>query len=291
MNTSDSLFQYRNMGHMLVSLTNKSLKIAKKILKNNSIYLYLQKIEYEKYFATAENTNLFKGVFSTFEEAALTAPATKNIGYDNPETTNMYQERVKRIYSTDYPVLFWLDRLFKKNNSIFDLGGHVGVSFYSYQKLLLYPENLDWKVCDVENVTKFGEQLANNQKSKGLSFTNDYKLMSGYDILFCSGSLQYIEEPISKIINLIDRKPKHVIVNLLPLYNGKSFVTLQNIGSVFCPYQIFNKQLFLESLHEIGYKLVDIWENPEKTCQIPFYPNNSLDKYWGAYFTLENLDH
>ena len=43
-----------------------------------------------------------------------------------------------------------------------------------------------------------------------------------------------------------------------------------------------------ESLIEVrcglGYALVDTWENPDKSCRIPFHPDRSLNRYHGFYF-------
>jgi hypothetical protein len=33
--------------------------------------------------------------------------------------------------------------------------------------------------------------------------------------------------------------------------------------------------------------MVDHWNNPDKSCPIPFYPEHSLDGYHGFYFRLE----
>ena len=247
----------------------------------------LLKYEFNRRFATATSTNLFRGVFDNFEQAIVSAPKTKKIGYDNPEAAGMYRNRLHRVFPSDYPMLFWLSYLFKENSFVFDLGGHVGISYYAYKQYIEYPENLNWLIYDVPEVIKAGVAIAQQENSKGLNFTTNFTDADGADILLASGSLQYIETPLSKSLPELTKKPKHILINMLPLYDGEKFVTLQSIGTVFCPYNIFNKTQFVDSICSVGYSLIDSWENVEKSCTIAFNPERSLDTYTGLYFRLD----
>jgi len=244
--------------------------------------------EYEAHFISAINENLFRGVYKSFPEALDTAPKSKPIGYDNPEPARMYRDRLNRVYPGDYPVIFWLSKAIERGRcSIFDLGGHIGVAYYSYQKYIEYPANMDWQVCDVKEVTQAGKLLASKKGCGQLSFTNDYHDANGKEIFFASGSLQYLDISLASMIEQLDLRPKDIIVNLTPLHDEMEFVTLQNIGSAFCPYQIFNRDEFISSVCALGYVLIDSWENAEKSCLIPFHPEHSLDHYCGLYFRLD----
>jgi putative methyltransferase (TIGR04325 family) len=75
-----------------------------------------------------------------------------------------------------------------------------------------------------------------------------------------------------------------LIVNLLPLCTGDSFVTLQNIGSSFCPYKIQNRDVFIAGVRSAGYELIDEWQNAEKSCHIQFEAARSLNYYSGMLF-------
>jgi putative methyltransferase (TIGR04325 family) len=66
--------------------------------------------------------------------------------------------------------------------------------------------------------------------------------------------------------------------------DGEQFVTLQALGTSFCPYHIFNRQSFIGSIREIGYELIDSWDNAEVSCHIPLYPEHSVTAYSGLYF-------
>lgn len=245
----------------------------------------LRRWRYDSYFATATGVNLFRGVFADFAEAARSAPATKPIGYDNPDAAAMYRDRVARVYPGDYPVLFWLSRCLPEIGSIFDFGGHVGLSYYAYQRLLPLRRDLRWTVCDLPHVARAGEALARERGASGLAFTTEVADGSGCDLFLANGSLQYLEPPLAALLATMAVPPRRLIVNLLPLCEGDGFVTLQNIGSAFCPYRIQNRQAFVAGVRSAGYELVDEWQNAEKSCRIPFDERRSLGFYTGMLFS------
>jgi putative methyltransferase (TIGR04325 family) len=73
----------------------------------------------------------------------------------------MYLERTKVIYPADYPVMFWLEKFIGEGcRKFFDLGGHIGVSYYAYQLHIGYPQDLRWTVCDVPAVVAKGRELS-----------------------------------------------------------------------------------------------------------------------------------
>ena len=107
----------------------------------------------EAAFANNTDANLFRGVYPSFDAAQASAPPTRPLGYDNADAAGMYLERIKRIYPSDYPVIFWLQKLFAQaQSSVFDLGGHIGIGYYGYQRYLDYPPGLRWTVSDVPAV-------------------------------------------------------------------------------------------------------------------------------------------
>lgn len=239
---------------------------------------------YERFFASAADHQLFRGVYGSFAEAARSAPNTKPVGYDDPGPADMYRSRLEQVFPTDYPPLFWLSKLLASARSLFDFGGHVGVKYYAYARYLDYPPDLQWIVCDVPAVTRAGDELARERSASGLTFVTDFGSASGADILFCCGSLQYVETPLEKLLEGLRDLPKHVIVSSTPLGDGPSFVTLNSIGTAFCPYSVRQRSELVRSMQRLGYVVEDEWEHPGKTCIIPFHPQKSLLSYRGAYF-------
>jgi putative methyltransferase (TIGR04325 family) len=239
----------------------------------------------------------FWGIYETFEDAILAAPKTKKVGYNHAELALEYQQMLaqdnwensgRTIAAHDYPLLFWLNSIFERGEgkTIFDFGGNVGIHFYSYSKYLTYPIDLNWKICEVPEIANVGKQIADQRGISNLDFTCEFKDVENKNVLIGSGSIQYVDN----LSNMMPEhgKPLHLLINRVPLYDGSRFVTLQNGGMVFYPQYIFNKTEFINGLENIGYKLVDIWENQGDSCIIPFYPDRSIVKYYGLYFQLEH---
>jgi putative methyltransferase (TIGR04325 family) len=263
----------------------------KNILKQ--IYWHLTKADYKHRFAT-NGYGLSLGVFPTVAEAIQSAPRTKTIGYNSVELAEEYAEMLEAgnwensgrvIAEYDYPVLMWLNLIFQdlgENISIFDFGGNVGVHFYAYQNYLKYPQNLRWQVCDLPEIVKAGAEIAQKRSIKALSFTSSWEEILNLDIFIASGSIHYVDNFAQKLSQT--NKPKHLLINRLPLYDGDQFVTLQNGGKVFYPSYVFNKSNFIGDLEALGYEMVDIWEDRIDAWVIP--PHKSAPFCYGIYFKL-----
>jgi len=79
------------------------------------------------------------------------------------------------------------------------------------------------------------------------------------------------------------RLPDHLIINMLPLHDSEEFVTVNSMLASYCPYKVFKKQAFLEGMEQCGWSLKDLWENPGKSCTIPFHERQSTSRYYGVY--------
>jgi putative methyltransferase (TIGR04325 family) len=264
-------------------LSSKPSRVILERLRRTPLVREGLKSLYEVHFANASDRK-FRGVYASFEEATKMAPKNRPIGYDNPESAKMFVENYRIINPCDYPALFWLKQALDGATSLFDLGGNVGISFYSYQKYLRYPPGFAWIVYDVPEVTEQGQQIAAREKAYGLAFTSNLARADGVDILFAAGSLQFVEQPLSEILRGLRDKPAHLIINKTPMRNGEQFVTLQALGTAFCPYHIFNRAIFVSSICATGYELIDSWDNAEVSCHVPLYPEHSVPAYSGLYF-------
>ena len=169
---------------------------------------YLQ-AQYDRTFAANRTENLFRGVFETFDDAQRSAPASLPLGYDNPSSASMYMDRTRKTYPTDYPVMFWLQKLFDEGRrKIFDLGGHIGVSYYAYRRHMRYPSTLRWAVHDVPAVVKHGRVVATEKDKDGyLSFCDEFNEADGMEVLVAQGSLQYLPETLADRLSKLQAPP------------------------------------------------------------------------------------
>jgi putative methyltransferase (TIGR04325 family) len=244
---------------------------------------------YEAHFAAHTGHNIYRGIYSSYAEALRSAPSTKPIGYDNSDSATIYLERTDRILPSDYPVLFWLQKLWLDGcTSVFDLGGNIGVSYRAYRRLATYPASLRWVVHDVPTIVKLGRQWVSENDAQGhLSFTDDPADATGADILLANGALQYLPYELHQLLGELNKLPTHLLVNRLPLHPAQSFFTLQSTGFAFCPYRVLSEARFVTSLVALGYSVVDRWKVPELNCHIPFAPERSFNGYQGFFLSLD----
>jgi putative methyltransferase (TIGR04325 family) len=241
---------------------------------------------YEKRFAR-NGYGAFRGVFVSFEEAERSAPKNKPLGFATQDYAEEFADRRSRIFSFDYPVMFWLAPLLSAPIRLFDFGGHCGTHFYAYAQYIDYSPELQWVVCDMPEIMKYGMQIAVEQGKKQLTFAEGFADADGADVLLAAGSLQYVGSPIFSVsLASLRSRPRHLVLNKLPLYDGPTFVTLQNGGVAFHPMYVFNRRDFIESICGLGYRLVDQWTVPSHAGRIPFHPAASFPAHSGLYFRL-----
>ncbi len=256
------------------------------IERHSSLVRSWHNFAYDRHFARITPwARDFRGVYGSFEEAMRNAPAGKSVGYDN-EAAATFLPACGSLIPSDYPVLFWLGPAMKEGAAIFDLGGYVGISYYSYRGYLQYPPGLRWTIYDVPAVLEAGRKLAAERESLGLHFTDNLQDANGADVMLALGSLQFIERPLAESLSALQRPPEHLILNKLPLADGPQFVTLQNFGPGVCPNYIFNRKAFTDSLVSSGYEVIDTWDNAEFACHIPFHPDKYVPRYSGMYLRL-----
>lgn len=228
-------------------------------------------------------TNDVRGVYASFAEAVAAAPRTKPTGYDSAGAGNWYQDKLTGVQLEDYPVLFWLERAFADSRTVFEIGGHVGVAYYGFSKLVRYPDGHQWTILDVPSVADAGRKLAASRGVTNLHFASDASGGDGAEIVLAAGALQYLERGLADILSGWKQKPKHILINVTPVYDGPAFVTVQNVSSAYCAYRIFNRQELIDGLDAIGYSLVDSWSKP-RPLRVPGRPDRSFDRYSGFYF-------
>lgn len=239
--------------------------------------------DYERSFAKRA-PNCFRGVYGSFAEAEASIPSGARVGYDHAELAGLYRHRMEKANQSDYGPLFWLRGILQPGSFVFDYGGHVGVSYHGWRRYLGFPEGTRWLVYDVPAIIEVGRAIAAERGSPGLAFTSDVAEAKGCDVFFSAGALQYVDEPLPSILARVGSRPRHIILNKMPLYDGESFVTVQSTGRAFHAYRIYNRDELVKSVTDLGYRVVDDWVNREQHCEIPFTRGRDIDAYSGYYF-------
>ncbi|PIQ36675.1 MAG: methyltransferase, TIGR04325 family [Lysobacterales bacterium CG17_big_fil_post_rev_8_21_14_2_50_64_11] len=230
--------------------------------------------------------NSYCGAWQTFAEAKASAPQVLPSSYETAAAGSMYRTELERITVSDYPVLYWLSRLLADGqHHLFDLGGHIGVKYYAFQRYLQYPQALRWIVHDVPAVVAAGRQYAAEHDSqRHLDFATSPEQASGCDALLSTGALQYLDYTLPALLARLPQRPRHVLVNLTPMHPVRSYFTLQHIGIAICPYRVSAVPEFTAAIQALGYELVDQWASLERNVRVPFHPECDIDRYHGFYF-------
>lgn len=225
------------------------------------------------------------GVFASFAEARAFLPPSKE--FNHAALAQEYiDERSKKIYGFDYPVIHWMGTAFRAGaRSVFDIGGAIGTHYYSYQKVMEFPPGLVWRVAEVPEVVELGRQYAQRMGAAGLEFTASLDPPLAADIWLSAGAIHYIEDARpSDLLARCPQPPAHFILNKLPLYDGEDFVSAQNLGDgCFAPHHVYNRRRLIADVEARGYRLVDAWDVHERQLRLPD-PRRSFARYSGLYF-------
>jgi putative methyltransferase (TIGR04325 family) len=243
---------------------------------------------YRRRFRAHRRGNAYFGVYADFAAALADIPPGLPPGYDTEAAADLYQHRLSQIEASDYPALFWLQRFLDSGERrIFDLGGHVGLSYYAFGAHLNFPDNLRWQVHDVPVVMEKGRALAlERDPRRKLEFVG-LDEVDGCDVLMAKGALQYLDYTLPELLRKQAVPPRNLLINLTPMHPTRSFFTLQHIGIAVCPYRIGALSDFLVDIRALGYRLIERWEHLDRSVRIPFHPHSSIDRYHGFCFSRE----
>jgi putative methyltransferase (TIGR04325 family) len=249
---------------------------------------YWHRAQYQRHFDKLyKYERLFQGVYPDPARALLNIPKNRPVGYNN-SVSAVSLGRGTPMLPSEYPIIYWLSRILPQSPTILDLGGYLGLSYDWYKKYDIYPANLRWTIYDVPAVVEEGRRMLEREPGRPLRFTTDFAEASTVDVLLASGSLQFCEEPLADMLSRLEKPPAHLLINKLAAHVHRQFYTLQNMGPSIAPYRVVRRADFVQSLEDLGYQLVDSWQNPELTCYIPFHPDETVEAFDGFYFRRNN---
>lgn len=242
-------------------------------------------------FLENRTANLFFGVYTTWDEAAAHAQSFGRIGYDNELSAALYDDRV-RMDAYDYAPLCWLLRSMHAGcRSVADIGGSIGIKFMAFREALQPWSDLRWMVHDVPAAVARGRTLAlGRQHDPRLCFADKFDDCDGVDILFVSGTLQYLPRTLGEMLTGWRQLPKRILINTTPIHHEHSFFTINSLGAAFCPYRVQTQGGLVRGLSKLGYRLRESWINPDKEMVIPLHADHSLRHYSGYCLDLKTHD-
>jgi len=240
---------------------------------------------YDRYFERQRSGNHYRGIYASYAEALRAVPPALRDSYDTDDAAARYRERTRQLTTSDYPVLYWVSRLIDEGQRrIFDLGGHIGVAYYAFQRFRPFPGDLRWTVSDLPTTMTAGRAWAQAHDATGqLAFAQDKREASGQDVLLLIGAVQYFDFDFVAWLASLPAPPPHLIVSLTPVHPSRDFHTLQNMGFACVPYHVHAGPAFLEALAGAGYRVVDTWCSEERECRIPFAHDHDVEGYSGFY--------
>lgn len=241
----------------------------------------LRRRRFERVFRTATNTHLFDGEYPSFAAAAAAAPSTRPSGYNNSAGAAMYRDRLDREFPEDRPLAEALVAL--QPQSVLDFGGHIGVTWYAMQRPLGGRlATVPWTVVDLPAIVAQGKALAVARRAP-VQF-HDSLDGAEADVFLASGVLQYVEDELPTLLRRLRRLPRAVVLHKTPLTDGTPFITLNAIGTAFCPYVVRGRDAVIRDMAQLGYALDRTWTADQFTC----VPWDRLDLavrgYTGAVF-------
>lgn len=243
----------------------------------------------------------YRGVFQNFKEAIESKPkfigAQRTLQYEQAKVPPLescletFSKPVKPLDS-EYPLLFWLDRIFASNPQaeLCDFGGSNGRHYFAYTSTSAHKPKL-WQVCELPQNVALGKQICTSLNLQNLQFATTPNPAT---ILLSSSAFQYIENLYELLKEYLTgggrSKIEYILLARLPVQDKHpTFITLQNaLNEFYTPLYIFNRQEFIDFFASLGYELVDEWRGYTDSLFIPFHRDISVPSCSGFYFRLKS---
>jgi putative methyltransferase (TIGR04325 family) len=272
-------------------LAGEMRKIANRVAELPGIRLFAKPAYRQLFSRPQHDGNRYYGNYESFAQAKAQVPRTSlPSNYDTPAAGGLYRELLDQLRVADYPVLYWLSRLFEQGTRrVFDLGGHIGTGYYAFRPYLRYPAEMRWLVHDVPAVITAGRDWAlKHDPDRLLAFTASRDDAEDSHLLLTSGALQYLDYTLPDLLQQLRRQPSHILVNHVPMHPNRGYFTLQNLGIAICPYRVAAETDFIASMQGLGYSVIDHWKSHERSLRVPFEPGCAIDSYHGFYFCKQS---
>ena len=246
----------------------------------------LERAYARRMLASRNKPGLFAGCHPTHGEAMAAIPVGRVSGWDNADCAAIFTDALPDQPSA-HAVFFWLSQLLQDGTRLVDYGGGPAVTYRPYSRRATLPPNLSWTTVDLPAIAARGREIAALGGLDGVRFAETLAQAGPCDILLSAGALQYMEHSVPGLLGMMGDRPRHIILNKVPLTEGASYWSVQNQGPAVCPYRIYNSGEFLGYFEREGYAVADRWRVAELTCDIPFHPRRSIAEQCGFLLTRQ----
>jgi len=140
---------------------------------------------------------------------------------------------------------------YDKKISILDFGGGVGTHFELLKQTLPNHKLIDYTVIETQETCEQARNLFS--KEENIKFYCEFpsKDLSPH-ICYTNSVLQYIENWIEIIQEMIEMNPEYIILDDFPAGDNNEFITIQNYYSSKMPHRFFNLEKSIREIEQIG---------------------------------------
>ncbi|WP_221885702.1 methyltransferase, TIGR04325 family [Variovorax sp. MHTC-1] len=227
-------------------------------------------------------------MFDSFKAARAWLPNSPE--FDDAALSEHEDVRSKKAFPYDYSFMWWLDRALRDGaSSVLDIGGSIGLHCDANCRYFRMPDAPKWRVVEVPSVVLAGKHLAARNAAAALSLSESLDESIGTpceDVWIAVNAIHYFEDARpDQLLKKCARRPQHILLSQLPLYNGEDFVTMQKIGEgAFAPVHVYNRARFIQDIKALGYTLWDRWAVQDRSMELRGYPERSFPSFTGLYF-------
>ncbi|WP_162600808.1 methyltransferase, TIGR04325 family [Paraburkholderia sp. C35] len=225
----------------------------------------------------------YRRTFRALDEAERAVKPYAKGGHENRENLDLHLELNRVARPSDYAAFYYLRDPMPGIKTIFDLGGNVGNLYYCYKEYLPLRPDVMWTVYDLPETIAYGRTLASNRNIANLQFTDDLRQADGVDLFIASGSLQYFDKSLPELLKGIDRRPKYILINRVPMTEDKDFAVVQDAGHIRVACMLHNRSKLITDFERLGYRVLGEWEATELRLTVLDRPSSSVWAYTGLW--------